>query len=55
MRRSHHALTPVNVCVDKKTGEYRLSHHVCLTTGRYNDRVVVTPEPTESNEEQPAA
>ncbi|KJV54855.1 ribosomal protein L32 [Orientia chuto str. Dubai] len=40
MRRSHHALTKVNVITDKKTGEYRLSHHVCKIHGTYNGRQV---------------
>lgn len=31
-RRSHHALKPVNVVIDKKTGEPRLPHHVAPST-----------------------
>jgi len=27
-RRSHHALKPINVVIDKETGEPRLPHHV---------------------------
>ena len=38
MRRSHHKLSSVNIVEDKKSGEYKLSHHVDLnqdiTTGR---------------------
>ena len=34
-RRSHHRITNVNVIEDKKSGEYRLSHHVDLKTGLY--------------------
>ena len=30
MRRSHHKLSSVNIVEDKKSGEYRLSHHVDL-------------------------
>ena len=26
-RRSHHALKPINIVIDKKTGEPRLPHH----------------------------
>ena len=29
-RRSHHRVKAVNILEDKKTGEYRLSHHVDL-------------------------
>ncbi len=31
-RRSHHALKPVNVVIDKETGEPRLPHHVAPST-----------------------
>ena len=30
MRRSHHKISNVNVIEDKKTGEYRISHHIDL-------------------------
>ena len=30
MRRSHHKLTATNVVEDKKSGEYKLSHHIDL-------------------------
>ena len=30
MRRSHHKLSSINILEDKKSGEYRLSHHVDL-------------------------
>ncbi|NCU45094.1 MAG: 50S ribosomal protein L32 [Candidatus Fonsibacter ubiquis] len=29
LRRSHHAVSFANVIEDKKSGEYRLPHHVC--------------------------
>ena len=32
-RRSHHKISNVNVIEDKKTGEYRISHHIDLKTG----------------------
>ena len=35
MRRSHHKLSSVNVIEDKKSGEYKLSHHVDLKSGYY--------------------
>ena len=33
MRRSHHRVKAINIVEDKKSGEYRLSHHVDLKTG----------------------
>ena len=30
MRRSHHKLSSINIVEDKKSGEYKLSHHVDL-------------------------
>ena len=43
-RRSHHRLKGVNILEDKKSGEYRLSHHVDLKTGYYNGRQVLEPK-----------
>ena len=43
-RRSHHAIKAVNVIEDKKSGEFRLSHHVDLKTGLYNGRQVFEPK-----------
>ena len=43
-RRSHHKIAAVNIIEDKKTGEYRLSHHVDLKTGLYNGRKVFEPK-----------
>ena len=40
-RRSHHRITNVTVIEDKKSGEYRLSHHVDLKTGLYNGKKVL--------------
>ena len=40
-RRSHHRLTAVNVIKDKKSGEYRLPHHVDLKTGTYNGKKIL--------------
>tara|TARA_Y100001970_G_scaffold287404_1_gene411991 strand:+ start:14 stop:187 length:174 start_codon:yes stop_codon:yes gene_type:complete len=40
-RRSHHRITSVNVIEDKKSGEYRLSHHIDLKTGLYNGKKVL--------------
>ncbi len=40
-RRSHHAITRTNVIEDKKSGEYRLSHHIDLKSGTYNGRKIL--------------
>ena len=44
MRRSHHRIKSVNIIEDKKSGEYRLSHHVDLKTGFYKGRQVFDPK-----------
>jgi len=41
MRRSHHRIKPLNIVEDKKSGEYRLSHHVDLKTGYYNGKKIL--------------
>ncbi len=41
MRRSHHRVKPINIIEDKKSGEYRLSHHVDLKTGYYNGKKIL--------------
>ena len=41
MRRSHHRVKPVNIVEDKKSGEFRLSHHVDLKTGYYNGKKIL--------------
>ena len=38
MRRSHHKLSSVNILEDKKSGEYKLSHHIDLKSGYYNGK-----------------
>ena len=40
-RRSHHKIVSSNVVEDKKTGEYRLSHHIDLKTGLYNGKKIL--------------
>ena len=42
--RSHHRLKKINIIEDKKSGEYRLSHHVDLKTGYYKGRQVFEPK-----------
>ena len=41
MRRSHQKLSSVNVVEDKKSGEYKLSHHIDLKTGYYNGKKIL--------------
>ena len=41
MRRSHHRLSKVNIVEDKKSGEYKLSHHVDLKSGFYNGKKIL--------------
>ena len=43
-RRSHHRISSLNIVEDKKTGEFRLSHHVDLKTGFYKGRQVFEPK-----------
>ena len=40
-RRSHHQIPSINIIEDKKSGEYRLSHHVDLKTGLYNGKQIL--------------
>jgi large subunit ribosomal protein L32 len=43
-RRSHHRIASMNVIEDKKSGEFRLSHHVDLKTGMYNGKQIIDPK-----------
>ena len=43
-RRSHQKINLVNIVEDKKSGEYRLSHHVDLNTGLYNGKKIFEPK-----------
>ena len=40
-RRSHHKISPINIVEDKKSGEYKLSHHVDLKSGYYNGKKIL--------------
>ena len=40
-KRSHHKISNINVVEDKKTGEYRNSHHIDLKTGFYNGKKIL--------------
>ena len=41
MRRSHHKLPSINIVEDKKSGEYKLSHHIDLKSGDYNGKKIL--------------
>ena len=43
-RRSHLRIRSANIIEDKKSGEFRLSHHVDLKTGVYKGRQVLDPK-----------
>tara|TARA_Y100001936_G_C15870137_1_gene557187 strand:- start:663 stop:842 length:180 start_codon:yes stop_codon:yes gene_type:complete len=43
-RRSHINISEKNIIEDKKSGEYRLSHHLDLKTGTYKGRQVLDPK-----------
>ena len=44
MRQSHNKVSSKNIIEDKKSGEYRLSHHLDLKTGTYKGRQVLDPK-----------
>ena len=41
MRRSHHRISSINIVEDKKSGEYKLSHHIDLKSGIYNGKKIL--------------
>ena len=43
-RRSHIKFSSKNIIEDKKSGEYRLSHHIDPKTGMYKGRQVLDPK-----------
>ena len=43
-RRSHHRISSINIIEDKKSGEFRLSHHVDLKSGIYNGKQILEPK-----------
>ena len=40
-RRSHHKISAANISEDKKSGEYKLSHHIDLKNGFYNGKKIL--------------
>ena len=43
-RRSHIKFKVHNIIEDKKSGEYRLSHHLDPKTGKYKGRQILDPK-----------
>tara|TARA_B100000242_G_scaffold170173_1_gene121899 strand:- start:193 stop:396 length:204 start_codon:yes stop_codon:yes gene_type:complete len=43
-RRSHLAAKFKNVVEDKKSGEFRLPHHLDMKTGMYNGKQIFKPK-----------
>jgi len=43
-RRSHDRVSSINIIEDKKSGEFRLSHHIDLKTGIYNGKQILEPK-----------
>ena len=43
-RRSHIRFSTKNIVEDKKSGEYRLSHHIDLKSGTYRGRQGLDPK-----------
>ena len=43
-RRAHIKFMSKNIIIDKKSGEYRLPHHIDLKTGFYKGRQVFEPK-----------
>ena len=41
MRRLHHKINRINIIEDKKSGEYKLSHHIDLKSGYYNGKKIL--------------
>ncbi len=41
MRRSHHKIVSNNISEDKKSGEFKLSHHIDLKSGFYNGKKIL--------------
>ena len=43
-RRSHIKFSPKNVIEDKKSGEFRLPHHIDPKTGMYKGKQILDPK-----------
>lgn len=53
MRRSHHALSKINVVIDPITGDYKLPHHLG-DDGTYNNKQVIIANKNESKTDETA-
>ncbi len=51
MRRSHDSLSRINVIIDKDTGEYRLPHHMDVSSGEYNGKKIIAEKIEEASAE----
>ena len=43
-RRSHIKFSPKNVIEDKKSGEFRLPHHIDTKSGMYKGKQILDPK-----------
>ena len=51
-RRSHLALRPMQIVVDKFSGEYRLPHNIDLSEGTYRGRLIIKPKKPKTEESE---
>ena len=49
MRRSHLSTKPINIILDKESGEPRLPHQIDKSTGMYKGRQVLSKKNNKNN------
>ena len=49
MRRSHLSAKPINIILDKESGEPRLPHQIDKSTGMYKGRQVLSKKNSKNN------
>ena len=49
MRRSHDSKDPLNIILDKNSGEPRLTHQIDLSTGIYNGKKILIKKEKSDN------
>ena len=49
MRRSHDSIDPLNIILDKNSGEPRLTHQIDLSTGIYNGKKILIKKEKSDN------
>jgi len=49
MRRSHDAISLINIIDDKESGEPRISHRLDKSTGMYNGKQIIIKKDTKEN------